>query len=86
MAQHWVDGVALTQKVIEKDIEGKDWDMWVSVYPTMTEETFVSFDKFRKRETKSNKNKFTNDEIIAQAEATRLLHQGKHKGIVKEGR
>ena len=82
----WFEGLAIIQKAIEKTVEQKDWEMWLVMYPTFSKETFIPFDKFRTQKTKkSTKKELTNQEIIEQAESTRLLHQGKHKGIVRGG-
>jgi hypothetical protein len=87
----WVDGVNLINKATEKEIEQKEWEMWISKYPAMNKENFIPFDKFRSKpiqknnsEKQQNKKTKTAKELIEEAENRKLIHQGKHKGIVKD--
>lgn len=80
---YWIDGVKLINKAIEKRVERYDWEMWLSLYPEMSEETFVSFEAFKtkKQEITQKKVKLTSSEIIAKAEELKKIHQGTHEGI-----
>jgi hypothetical protein len=84
----WVESIELTNRAIEEISKQKDWEMWLTLYPNMNKENFIPFDKFRKGKTNTaaqTKKPKTKEEILQIAENTRLVHQGKHKGIVKEG-
>jgi len=82
----WQDGIKLINKAIEKTVEHKDWEVWLSVYPNMTEETFVPFGKFKERKPeKPKKPKQTAEEMIAKAEELRKIHQGIHEGVNNNG-
>jgi len=53
----------------------------------MTEKNFVSFKDYRNKKNSPNKKekiKLTDEQIIANAESKRKIHQGQHKGIVKD--
>jgi hypothetical protein len=84
---YWIDGIEIINKATEKEVEQREWEMWISIYPSMNKENFISFDKFRNKAIEKNitKKAKTSEELIAEAENKRLVHQGKHKGIVKKG-
>ncbi len=50
------DFIALFNKAQEKELEQKAWELWVSLYPHMTEDTFVSYEEMlnmaKQKETK----------------------------------
>lgn len=83
---NWQDGINVINKAIEKQNERRDWELYCTVYPNMDKKTFVPFEKFRGKKQVINKSKkeLTKDEIIAQAEEIRKLHQGIHEGVVRE--
>jgi hypothetical protein len=35
----------LFSKAQEKEIEQRAWELWLAMYPTMTKETFISYDE-----------------------------------------
>ena len=83
----WKDGLELINKALEKEEEQKDWEVWISIYPDMTEKNFISFRDYRIKKNsppKKEKEKLTNEQIIANAESKRKIHQGEHKGIVRD--
>ena len=83
---YWQDGIKLINKAIEKKQEKLDWELYCTVYPDMDKKTFVPFEKFRSKKQIPGKQKkeLTKEEIIAQAEEIRKLHQGTHEGVVRE--
>lgn len=87
MKMDWDDGINLINKAIEKNREEKEWDMWVQLYPHMNKENFISFEKFRTKNVKEyvNKKQMTDKEILEQMEELRMIHQGNHPGIAREG-
>ena len=83
---YWKDGIKLINKAIEKKQETREWELYCTIYPEMDKKTFITFEKFRgKKQTQYKpKKELTKEEIIAQAEEIRKLHQGIHEGVVKE--
>lgn len=50
---------------LEKQIIDKEWDMWISLYPNMNKNTFVSFSDFRgKLQSKETISKKSTMEIL----------------------
>jgi hypothetical protein len=45
------DGILLINKAVEKSEEDKAFKMWLSIYPNMTEENFVSFSEYLEKVT-----------------------------------
>lgn len=45
--KNYDDGFELMKIAHEKDIEDKLWQQWLTKYPYMTEEDFVSFEEFK---------------------------------------
>jgi len=86
----WTDGIELINKAIEKRNEQRDWDMWISIYPTMDKKSFISFEKFRSKKQVVSvmhcKKHISAEEIIEKAEEIRKLHQGIHEGVAMEDR
>ncbi len=39
------DFIALFNKAQEKELEQKAWELWVSLYPHMTEDNFISYEE-----------------------------------------
>ena len=81
----WIDGIELINEAMEQKQDKRDWEVWLSIYPTMTKENFIPFEKFKSKNISKDdvKKELTSKEIIERAESKRLLHQGKHKGVVK---
>lgn len=71
------EGRLLVLKAFQKREEERLWDIYKSIYPNFTQETFLSFEEFKKRQTNPkmdsnvkgdiNTNK-TDEEIISNAE------------------
>lgn len=65
-------GFELIKKAYEKQAEEKIWQMWVSIYPNMDKEHFISFKDFKDsmtEKTSTPKQKLkTKEEIYAQAD------------------
>jgi hypothetical protein len=82
----WMDGIELINEAMEQKQDKRDWEVWLSIYPNMTKENFIPFEKFKNKNiSKDNvKKELTSKEIIERAESKRKLHQGKHDGVVRE--
>ena len=83
---HWIEGLEIIKKANEKIKEQKDWEVWLAIYPTMDNDTYISFDDFRGKskkseQSKSNKPKLSQNEILAKADEIKRLHQGTHEGV-----
>ncbi len=53
-------GLNLIEESLDNELESKLWDKWLTLYPNMTEEEFISFDEFKdmhKPKKKINKKK-----------------------------
>lgn len=81
----WIDGIELINEALEQRQEQKDWEVWLSIYPNMTKENFIPFEKFKNKTSinENTKKELTSKEIIERAESKRKLHQGTHDGVVK---
>lgn len=82
----WRDGFNLYLKAIEKEQEEKVWEMWLSIYPKMDKNTFVSFKDFynncrsnNNSDSSKRKSKKSNEEI--KKEGLRIINL--HKGLSK---
>lgn len=66
-----VEGFALYEKAMEKNIERQAWEQWLVAYSNMTEKTFISFSDYLKQLKKppQSKDTRTDDEIINDAES-----------------
>jgi hypothetical protein len=72
MQMEYQEGIEMINQAFIKVDEQKHWELWLAMYPNMTEKTYVPFDKFYKidglkKSTKEVKKK-TPQEIIAMAE------------------
>lgn len=88
MSMDWFDGIELINKAIEKELEQKDWEVWLSIYPKMNQDNFIPFEKFKsknnKSDTKKESKKLAAEEIIERAENMKSVHQGTHKGLARK--
>ncbi len=39
------DFIALFEKLKEKELEQHIWELWLAMYPTMTKDTFISYEE-----------------------------------------
>ena len=62
------EGSELYLKATEKYQDERLWDMWLSIYPNMDKESFVSFEQFKLNARKQKITKRTDEEIIQDAE------------------
>lgn len=61
----------------EKEVESLMWQMWLAIFPNMTEENFISFDDYKKRLTQKSKPKEqTVEEQIALARMLNAAYGG----------
>lgn len=69
------DGIEIINQAINKVDEDKHWQVWLTMYPNMTEKTFVPFEKFYKRggkeKPKSKVSNKTPEEIMEMANKIR---------------
>jgi hypothetical protein len=81
---YWAEGIEFINMALNKESEQKEWEMWLTLYPNMDKKTFISFEKFKsKKQIKTvAKKQSTTEDILAKAEELRLIHQGKHLGVV----
>jgi hypothetical protein len=76
MALDWQDGISQINKAVEKISEEKEWQMWLTLYPNMDKNTFMSFEKFRQKGKKQSvETKISDKEILKKAEEVKKLHQ-----------
>lgn len=57
----------LIKNALEKDAEDKLWQKWLAELPHMNEQTFVSFEDYKKKHYKPKNTTQTDDEILADA-------------------
>ena len=57
------------QKAWEQERDKKIWEMWLVLFPTMTKESFVSFEEFKHKllNTPEEKHGQSDDEMLAMA-------------------
>lgn len=48
---YWLDGISLILKSIKEKEKQKAWEIWLTLYPHMTKDTFIPFSKFYKETT-----------------------------------
>lgn len=85
MGMDWRDGVELINKAFEKRIEQREWDAWVSLYPSFDKTNFIPFERFKSEIKPQNEQKIiSTEEIIFNSEEIKKIHQGTHEGVVKE--
>lgn len=78
-------GISLINKAYEKTIEQHDWDLYISIYPNMDKDSFISFEQFKNKKKLNNKQtSMSNEDILKKAEEVKKIHQGKHEGVVKD--
>ena len=79
----FVDGIEMINQAFQKIDEEKHWQVWLTMYPNMTEKNFVPFDKFYKRggknEAKAKVSKQTPQEIISMAEKIKEAEEKSRK-------
>ncbi len=89
MGLDWEEGVDLILKIYEKNYEQREWEMWISLYPTMDDKTFVSFSDFKSKlrpSINTIKKPESKEEIISKSEAIKNLHKMKKLNeSLKEG-
>ena len=61
-------GIMFIKKALEEEKDSIIWQMWLSVYPHMTEKTFISYSDYKKRLLKSSEassHQQTDEEMMA---------------------
>lgn len=52
MNLNWTDGIKLINKAIKERDRQKIWDIWISCYPNMTKDNYITFEDFYDKATK----------------------------------
>ncbi|WP_106531913.1 hypothetical protein [Planomicrobium soli] len=65
-------------KAMEKYQDEKLWEMWLSVYPQMDKDSFVSFEQFKLNARKQKHTKRSEEEIIK--DSNNILKSMKKRG------
>lgn len=76
-------GSDLVAKALEKVQEERAWEMYISVFPNMTEKTYLTFEQFQAKSIQGSSasqeapssNEPSVDELIAQAERIKQIDQ-----------
>lgn len=80
------DGRDIMFKAVEKDREDRIWQLWVQLYPHMDKDNFKPFDEFLNMFKPSNKPSNVNqtkEELVAEIERVKTIHQAQIKKISK---
>lgn len=76
------DGFELILKAFEKREEEKAWQMWLTLYPNMTKEKFMSFSEYYQKLRQPISTRST-EEILAEVEEIRkALKEGEKVGDI----
>lgn len=75
------EGILLINKAFEKREEQEAWDMWLTKYPNMDEETFIPFSEFCDIVTGRNIVTKPKEEILREAEEIERKSQAKRGEI-----
>ena len=63
---NFAEGISIITKAKEKETDQIIWEMWLSLYPNMNKDNFISFNDFKNKITNNKKNKNqTDDEMLA---------------------
>jgi hypothetical protein len=69
---------------IEEEAEGAAWDVWVSLYPGFTKDTFVPFSEFKDSKIKTvDKKKMSLQEVEAEALSVVCQYQARKESADK---
>jgi len=67
-------GVKFIRKAIKEHREKKMWEMWLSLYPHMTEKTYISFEDYKGQF--EPKKEQTGDEMLAKVKLLNAMFGG----------
>ena len=62
---------------LEMQEERKAWELYLVAYGNMDKKTFKTFDEFYNKKKNAKQSKKTKEEIIAEAERVKAIHQKK---------
>ncbi|MEY2669790.1 MAG: hypothetical protein RLZZ577_106 [Bacteroidota bacterium] len=81
MCLDWQDGINQINKAVEKITEQKEWEMWLTLYPDMDKNNFMSFEKFRQKgKRQSVENNTSDEDILKKVAEIKRVHQMKLRG------
>lgn len=73
MALPYQIGIKQINKAIEEEKDSRLWEVWLTLYPGMTEENFISFEEFKGKQTKK---KQTDQDMMIMARALNAAFGG----------
>ena len=73
MALPYQIGVKQINKAIEEEKDSRLWEVWLTLYPNMTEDNFISFEEFKGKQAKK---KQTDQDMMAMARALNAAFGG----------
>lgn len=76
----YIDGINLINKAIEESEKRKLWEMWLTIYPHMNKETYISFEQFYDKVTTPISQKSSN-EIYDESMDIYIKHLERRKSI-----
>lgn len=68
MRMPYQDALRIIAKGREKDFEKRLWDQYVSIYPYMNEENFISFEEFKDKTVKPVESTRTKEDVLGEVE------------------
>lgn len=74
-------GIEIIRAGIEEEKNQRLWQLYLSVYPLMNEETFKSFDDFIKYQKEPPKAVHSKDQILGNVQ--NILHRSFKKGVIE---
>lgn len=66
-------GIRQINKAIEEENDSRLWEVWLTVYPNMSEKNFLSFEEFKKKQTRK---KQTDQDMVLMARALNAAFGG----------
>lgn len=73
MALPFRAGIKQINKAAEEEKDARLWEAWLTLYPNMTEENFISFEEFKGKQTKK---KQTDQDMMLMARALNAAFGG----------
>lgn len=73
MALPYQMGVKQINKAIEEEKDAHLWEVWLTLYPNMTEDNFISFEEFKGKQTRK---KQTDQDMLMMARALNAAFGG----------
>ena len=69
-------GISIIKKANDQALDSKVWEMWLSLYPNMTKDNFISFTDYKNKLLHTKKEQST-DEMIAMVKMLNAAYGGK---------